>query len=381
MSQKDNSLSLLPNGFVDVLPPQAQKEADYTRSLMDVFASFGYCRIKPPLLEFEESLLAPGPGARLASETFRLMDPMTHRMMGVRSDITPQISRIVSSRLMNEVRPLRLSYVNDVLRTRGSQMRTERQFTQVGCELIGQAGCVQTDIEICMVALIGLHEVGLKDITLDLTIPCFLDGFLADVDSDMRGSIEKMISQRDVDGVEEHSAFIARVMRASGDADTAFAAFEKSDFDAEIRADITRLKAVSDGVRAALDDLGIEGVSITVDLLEQDGFEYHKKLGFTLFSSNICGEIGRGGCYDVRFGQGDNGETAKGFTLYMDTIAKCDVSVVLDDKVFVTADVAWSVIRSLQKDGWVVVRESEVGHLPKGCTHKYEDGKVIEISQ
>ncbi len=385
MNRKDsNSLALLPNGFVDILPPQAQREADYIRNLMDVFSSFGYRRIKPPLLEFEDSLLAPGPGAQLASETFRVMDPVTHRMMGVRSDVTPQITRIVSSRLLKEARPLRLSYVNDVLRTRGSQMRSERQFTQVGCELVGQANCVETDVEICMVALIGLHEAGIKDITLDLTIPGFLGFLLGDMDGDEAAGLRKLVSQRDLDGVEalscSRSAMIAQAMKASGGAEDAFSALENIDFDAQIRADINRLQAVACGVRDALGDLGIEGVSITVDLLEQSGFEYHKKLGFTLFSSNIRGEIGRGGCYDAQFGDGESvKEVAKGFTLYMDTIVKCDSSVLQEDRVFVSSDVSWREIRDLQKDGWIVIREAIKGQVPDDCTHMYQGGKVVEI--
>ena len=109
MSETDTHPALLPGGFADLLPSEAEQEARAITVLMETFASFGYARVKPPLVEFEDSLLAPGPGAALAHDTFRLMDPLSHRMMGIRSDMTPQIARIASSRLTKEVRPLRLA--------------------------------------------------------------------------------------------------------------------------------------------------------------------------------------------------------------------------------------------------------------------------------
>ena len=122
MKDLSQNNALLPSGFEDLLPPQAEAEYAAIATLMGVFRGFGYARVKPPLAEFEESLLAPGPGAALTQETFRVMDSDTHRMMGLRSDITAQIARIALSRLSEEKRPLRLTYANDVIRTRASQL-------------------------------------------------------------------------------------------------------------------------------------------------------------------------------------------------------------------------------------------------------------------
>ncbi|MCH7887834.1 MAG: ATP phosphoribosyltransferase regulatory subunit, partial [Proteobacteria bacterium] len=101
--------ALLPAGLRDVLPPDAEFEAGVVERLLATFAAFGYERVKPPLVEFEESLLA-GVGAATASATFRLMDPASQRMMGVRADVTPQIARIATTRLKAAPRPLRLGY-------------------------------------------------------------------------------------------------------------------------------------------------------------------------------------------------------------------------------------------------------------------------------
>src|SRR4029077_16537862 len=90
--------ALLPTGLYDLLPPDAEREADLTARLMAVLAAHGYERVKPPLVEFEDTLLA-GAGAAMASDTFRTMDPTSHRMIGVRADMTPQVPRIAATRL------------------------------------------------------------------------------------------------------------------------------------------------------------------------------------------------------------------------------------------------------------------------------------------
>ena len=132
------SPALLPAGLSDLLPPDAENEAASVAALMEVFASHGYERVKPPLLEFEDGLFA-GAGAATADQTFRLMDPESQRMMGLRADTTPQVARIASTRLAAAPRPLRLSYAGQCLRVRGNQLAPERQIGQAGIELIGPA--------------------------------------------------------------------------------------------------------------------------------------------------------------------------------------------------------------------------------------------------
>src|ERR1700687_4751823 len=123
--------ALLPGGLYDLLPPEAEIEAAVTARLMGVLTAYGYERVKPPLVEFEETLLSEA-GAAMASDTFRMMDPISHRMIGVRADMTPQVARIAATRLSHKPRPLRLSYAGQVLRVKASQMRPERQIGQAG---------------------------------------------------------------------------------------------------------------------------------------------------------------------------------------------------------------------------------------------------------
>src|SRR5271170_5040109 len=161
--------ALLPAGLRDLLPPDAETEAAAVEVLMDTFAAHGYQRVKPPLLEFEEQLLT-GSGADLADQTFRLMDPDTRRMMGLRADMTPQVARIATTRLAHAPRPLRLSYAGQCLRVHGSQLAPDRQVAQAGIELIGHDS-PDADAEIVLVATAALRALGLDSLSVDLTSP------------------------------------------------------------------------------------------------------------------------------------------------------------------------------------------------------------------
>src|SRR5262245_43074140 len=160
---------LLPAGLADLLPPDAAREAWAIGVAIERFAAFGYERVKPPLVEFEESLLG-GPGAALASQTFRLMDPVSQRMMGVRPDMTVQVARIAVTRLKHEARPLRLSYGGNVIRVRGSALKPERQFAQVGAELIG-VDSAEADAEAVLLAVDALRAIGVAELSIDLNLP------------------------------------------------------------------------------------------------------------------------------------------------------------------------------------------------------------------
>ena len=122
-------------------------------------------RVKPPLVEYEETLFSDGPGKVLKDSTFRIMDPLSQKMMALRSDVTAQISRIASTRLSHLARPLRLSYSGDVLRVKGDSFNTERQKTQVGAELIGLENefC---DAEIILICLKALKSINIENITI-----------------------------------------------------------------------------------------------------------------------------------------------------------------------------------------------------------------------
>jgi ATP phosphoribosyltransferase regulatory subunit len=349
--------ALLPNGLKDLLPPEAEEEARIITHLLSGFSAFGYNRVKPPLVEFEESLLAPGVGASLARNTFRLMDPVSHQMMGVRADTTAQIARIAGSRLKETSRPLRLSYAADVLRVNASQLRTERQFCQVGCELIG-ANNTRDDVEMSLIAVKGLSDLGVQNLSIDLTIPSLIktlfEAFKTDVTE--QKNIESLVQKRDCEGLVNLKTKISKclvdLLDCSGMAEQAMASLKKVVLPKEAKNSVKLLEAIYNEFIEAIRIYDLGHVKITIDLIEWRGFDYLNGVSFTLFAPQVRGELGRGGRYRLS----DN-EDATGFTLYMDSVRQAVKMPEIKACCEVDVKTSWKDIKELQDQGFAVSRK------------------------
>ncbi len=220
--------ALLPLGLRDLLPPDAASEALVVGRMMAVLESHGYQRVKPPLVEFEDSLLS-GPGAAMASETFRLMDPISQRMIGIRADMTPQVARIAATRLRHAPRPLRLCYAGQVLRIKGGQLRPERQIGQVGAELIG-ADSAAADVEAIALAAEALAGLGISGLSVDLTLPRLVPAICASLGIAGKQSeiIRAALDHKDAAKLAESGGgaapLLGKLLAAAGPAKTALAA-------------------------------------------------------------------------------------------------------------------------------------------------------------
>ena len=388
MADSISNTGLLPPGFVDMMPEQAEKEARSIADLMQLFTGMGYQRIKPPMLEFESSLLSKGPGAALSEETFRIMDPVSHQMLGVRADITPQIARIVNSRFYDKAKPIRLTYANDVLRSKAGQLRTARQFCQVGCEIIHDKGA-QTYVELTTLAALGLNRLGLEKITIDYTAPRLLDDIFEahDISAGQQDAIKTALMKRDEDALAgiDHPVCkdLLALLKISGRADQ----FLEQCFDIALPertvSHLRTFKTVYDTLCQNFDDLGLAGVAITFDPFEQKGFDYHHDLAFTLFSEEVKGELGRGGHYDVQFGSfhenSSDMKDAIGFTLYMDTVLSALQGGYMPQYIALEQGEKWSVALNLMKKGYTVMRIGDINSVPDYCKFVYKDGSVQDI--
>lgn len=308
--------ALLPAGFRDVLPPDAETEALTVEALMGVFARHGYERVKPPLIEFEGSLFQ-GAGEALAEQTFRLMDPVSQRMMGLRADTTPQIARIAATRLGAAPRPLRLSYAGQSLRVRGSQLTPDRQVAQAGVELFG-ADTPAADAEIIAVGAEALAAAGLTRISVDLTMPTLAPALIAVATEDpaARRQLAHALDRKDAAAVARHGAAMAETLTAlllaAGPLRSALDALRKADLPEAARPLAGRLAETVHAVRRRLPAL-----TLTVDPVEFRGFRYHTGVAFTVYAPGRNGELGRGGRY-----LGQNDEPATGLTLHPDAILR-----------------------------------------------------------
>ena len=307
---------LLPAGLRDELPPRAGLEALIGEKVTAILRGHGYLRVKPPLLEFEETLL-DGTGAALGPQMFRLMDPVSQRMMGLRTDTTVQVCRIARSRLAGAERPLRLSYAGQVLRVRGSQLRPERQFGQVGAELIGSADPA-ADLEVALLAVDSLTALGVRQVALNLCDPRLVPAVCAGAGlSPEAASLARYALDRKDGAALERAAGQATAMLRPylrvGTADVVVARLRAANPPPAALAMIDALDRIATALQAAEPEL-----LVTVDPGEYRGFEYHNGPSFALFADGVRGELGRGGRYGGRQGI----EEATGFTLYMDSLLR-----------------------------------------------------------
>src|SRR5690606_4523653 len=206
--------------------------------------------VKPPLIEFEESLLGGAINA-LATETFRLMDPVSQRMMGLRSDFTMQVARIATARLRKAPRPLRLCYAGDVLRVRGAQLRPERQFTQIGFELIGALGAA-ADSEAVLLAAEALQDLGIERLSVDLTSPMLVPALCQGLGLDPAGegrALRSALDRKDAAAVKatagRHGKLFAGLLSAAGPARQALDRLRALDLPEAAHAEAERLDEVT----------------------------------------------------------------------------------------------------------------------------------------
>jgi len=378
---EDASRALLPAGLRDLLPPEAAQEARLRESLLACLAARGYELVKPPLIEFEDSLLA-GAGAAMAADTFRLMDPISQRMMGLRADMTLQIARLATTRLARMPRPLRLSYAGDVLRVRGSQLRPERQFLQVGAELIGSASA-SADAEAVLLAAEALTQVGVRAISVDLNSPTLVTALCKGLGCgpSETARLRAALDRKDAAEVAKTGGKAASLSRellgVAGSAEHALPRLAALALPTPAAAEAKRLAEVATLVRQAKADL-----ALTIDPVEYRGFEYQTGVSFTLFARDVRGELGRGGRYLA--GDGD-GEPATGFTLFLDSVMRAVPEPEPVKKLFLAHGTAAKEGDRLRADGWVTVSGLQPGADASaeakrlGCSHALIAGRVVQL--
>ncbi len=377
----DRPSYLLPAGFGDTLPPLAEHEAAIVERLMACFARWGYRRVKPPLMEFENSLLA-GPGAAMSAHTFRLMDPVSQRMMGLRADMTPQVARIAASRLAQAPRPLRLSYAGQVLRVKGEQMLPERQLGQVGVELIGD-GNPAADIEVLLLAVEALNAIGIADLVVDLNLPALASAILAGMPGmthERQRAIVAALDRKDAAGLAEcagrEAPILTELMTLAGTVETALPRLIALDLPAPAAMLRAGLADIVAGIRQAAPDL-----RLNLDVSDHRGFEYHTGPAFSLIGGARPVEFGRGGRY-----VNHAGEMATGVSFYLDILRAASPAAAAPPRIFLPLGTPNRIGIRLRAEGWVTVSglravadiRAEAGR--QGCAHLWAGDAVLPVA-
>ena len=377
--------ALLPAGLQDLLAPDAAHEAATVDRLLATCVAFGYERVKPPLMEFEETLLA-GAGSAVAQQSFRLMDPVSQRMMVLRADITPQVARIAATRLRNAPRPLRLCYGGQVLRVRGSQLRPERQVSQAGVEIIGAAE-PEADAEVVVLAAEALAAVDVGKLSADLNQPTLVGavaeglGFAAIDVAALRATLDRKDAAAVSALAGRHSGLFLDLLRAAGPAEQSLAALGRLELPEAARAELATLERVARLVQAAAPSL-----TLTIDPVEHRGFEYQTGVSFTLFARDVRGELGRGGRYLADCLDG-SAEPATGFTLYMDSICRALPLPARPRRLYLPYGTPAAAARALRGEGWITVAALAPVEDARGaarrlaCSHVWRDGKPEQLPE
>ena len=320
---------LLPDGIEDILPKQALEMENLRRKALDLYHSWGYDLVVPPLVEFTESLLS-GTGSDLDLMTFKLTDQLSGRAMGVRADLTPQTARMDAHSLQRKG-PSRLCYVDTVLYTKPRHPLESRSPIQIGVELYGESR-LAADIEVIRLMIETLGLVGLKSLRLDLGHVGIYESFIEAlslsnqqekelfnlVQSKAIPQLNSWISSNIKDNV--YAQMIKSLVGLVGDIsilDTARKLL--ADAPAEVELALDELQAVADALKIRSPDL-----ELCFDLSELRGYHYHTGLVFAVYTQGMGQAIGNGGRYGHVGESFGRSRAATGFNMNLKTLVQFD---------------------------------------------------------
>ncbi len=293
---------LLPEGIDEVLPPQASAVEQLRRSLLDLYASWGYQLVFPPFVEYLDSLLI-NTGGDLDLKTFKVIDQITGHTLGIRADITTQAARIDAHQLRHEG-ITRLCYAGTVLHTRSDGFAGSRAPLQVGAEIYGHSG-VESDLESICLMLESMQLAGLEDIYIDLGHVGIFRGLVRQAGLDSQGElelfnalqrksipeIEALVAKLDIS--EEVAQMLVALPELSGDDALDQAKQLLAAANADVKSALTDLERLAQLVKSRLPELPLH-----FDLAELRGYHYHTGVVFAAFVPGLGQEVARGGRYD-----------------------------------------------------------------------------------
>lgn len=286
---------LLPEYIEDMLPAEAARIERLRRAMLDLFERWGYRLVMPPLLEYVDSLLT-GTGHDLDLRTFKLVDQLSGRMMGVRADITPQVARI-DAHLLNQQGVTRLCYAGSVLHTRPAAPDATREPLQIGAEIYGHAG-VESDLEVQRLLCRALETAGVKGARIDIGHVAVFRSLvrMAGAGAGLESELFEALQRKDVPAVKALTRGMGRSARDAlqalpelyGGPEVLALAARRLPRLKEIGAALHTLKALS----------RVCAIPASFDLAELRGYHYHSGVVFDAYCDGVAGAVARGGRYD-----------------------------------------------------------------------------------
>jgi ATP phosphoribosyltransferase regulatory subunit len=310
----------LPDHVADVLPAEARVLEDLRRAALDVLRRYGYELVQPPLLEYLDSLLT-GTGSDLNLQTFKLVDQISGKTMGLRADHTPQTARI-DAHLLNRAGVTRLAYCGPVLHTRPRSALAGREPLQLGAELYGHAG-IEADCEMFDLMLDTLGALGIGRVTLSVSHAGLTRSVLAHAELNQAQQSAAADALQSKDGnalraaVPEGAALslCEVILRGCGKADQVLGA---------ARAALVQVPKAMDAIDtlAAMCSRLSSRANVLVDLADGHGYGYHTGLVFAAYVQQAAGAVVRGGRYDTAGQSFGRSRPATGFSLDLRELAQ-----------------------------------------------------------
>ncbi len=294
---------LLPEGIEEVLPAEARQLESIRRQVLDLFVSWGYEPVMPPLIEYLEALLT-GVGKELDLQTFKLTDQLSGQLMGVRADITPQAARIDAHYLKHKG-PARLCYIGPALRTRPDAFGGSREPLQLGAELFGHSGA-DSDAEVLRLMLEMISAVGINNVHVDLGHVGIFRALTAaaGLDENQEAALFEAVQRK----AESEIGEMLGSWKVSKELKTGLVALTALNGDSSVLSEAREIFAMAPKpVLDALDDLGevirlihrdLPSQKLFVDLAELSGYGYHTGIVFSAFVPGHGKAIANGGRYD-----------------------------------------------------------------------------------
>ena len=326
---------LLPEDIADILPAEAAKVEALRRLLLDLYQSYGYELVTPPLIEFLDSLLT-GTGSDLNLQTFKLVDQLSGRTLGLRADMTPQVARI-DAHLLNRQGVTRLCYAGSVVHARASITSSSREELQVGAEIYGCAS-LNADFEAISLLLQTLRLAGLERVYLDLSHAGVLAGILEDVSltPEQMETLYDLLQTKDRPSLVTWSqalpADCAKALLAlthlNGPSNEVLKKARKGEFalpnNLKVQESLLQLEALLTSI-AELEP----ATEISIDLADLRGYQYHTGVMFAAYIADLAQPIARGGRYDQVGAAFGRARPATGFSLDLLTLASLSMASAL----------------------------------------------------
>ena len=347
---------LLPEHIADALPREAAQIEILRRRLLDLFRTHGYELVMPPLLEYLDSLLT-GAGQDLQLRTFKIVDQLSGKTMGVRADMTPQVTRI-DAHLLNRQGVSRLCYCDSVLHTLPASMTATREPIQAGVELYGYAG-FEADLEIVQLMEKSLRTVGLRDFRIDLGHVGIFKSLmqLGQVTQDLELELFAALQSKDVTAVTELAKGLPALCREG------LIVLPKLYGAPSVLLQARQILPNTPEICSALDTLEkiasvLATQPISVDLADLRGYHYHSGMVFAAYTPGFAGAIALGGRYDGVGKAFGSARPATGFSLDLRELARLSPIVEQTGAIQAPADASPDLlvkITNLRQQGEIIV--------------------------